>query len=113
MIRNRYLPQPLDRIACGVVGAAVVATIACEGLRYLEPDSSACFEIDLGDIFEDFSEQLGVRMKVVFWETAIDCNDRNVCFGEFVRKLATELNSEGEGNLSSDSGTWFRKQLHL
>ena len=36
MIRNRYLPQPLHRITCGVMGAAITATIACAGLRYLE-----------------------------------------------------------------------------
>jgi hypothetical protein len=29
----------LHRIACGVLGAAVAATIACAGLRYFEPDS--------------------------------------------------------------------------
>jgi hypothetical protein len=58
------------------------------------PDSSAYFEIDLGDIFEDFNEQLGVSMKAGFWETVIDWNDRNACFGDLVRKLTTELNSE-------------------
>jgi hypothetical protein len=39
-IRNGYLPQPLHRIACGVIGAAIGATIACAGLRCSEPDSS-------------------------------------------------------------------------
>jgi len=39
MIRNRYLPQPLRRIASGILGAAVTATIACVALRYVESDS--------------------------------------------------------------------------
>jgi hypothetical protein len=56
-------------------------------------DSSAYFEIDLADLFEDFNEQLGVRMKAGFWETVIDWNDRNASFGELVRKLTTELNA--------------------
>ena len=55
------------------------------------PDSSAYFDIDLGDIFEDFSVQLGVKMKAGFWETVIDWNDRNASFGELVRKLVREL----------------------
>ena len=50
-------------------------------------------EIDLADLFEDFSEQLGVRMKAGFWETGIDWNDREAGFGELVRKLTTELNA--------------------
>jgi hypothetical protein len=33
-MRNRYLPQWLHRLACGAVGAAVVAAIASAGLRY-------------------------------------------------------------------------------
>lgn len=57
------------------------------------PDSSAYFEIDLGDIFEDFEKQLGVGMKAGFWEAVIDWNDRNSCFGELVRKLTAELNA--------------------
>ena len=40
IIRNRYLPQPLHRIACGVIGAAVSAPIASAGLRCFELDSS-------------------------------------------------------------------------
>jgi hypothetical protein len=39
MITNRYLPQWLHRLACGVVGAAVTVAIASAGLRYAEPDS--------------------------------------------------------------------------
>lgn len=39
MIRNRYLPQLVHRVACGVMGTSVTATIACVGLRYLEWDS--------------------------------------------------------------------------
>ena len=39
MIRNRYLPQALHRIACGAIGAAITATVASAGLRYLQPDS--------------------------------------------------------------------------
>ena len=39
IVRNRYLPQPLHRAACGVIGAAVAATIASAGLRHFDPDS--------------------------------------------------------------------------
>ncbi len=35
-IRNRYLPQWLHRLACGVVGAAIVAVAASAGLRYCQ-----------------------------------------------------------------------------
>lgn len=38
MINNRYLPMWLHRVACGVLSAALVATIASEGLRH----SDAC-----------------------------------------------------------------------
>jgi hypothetical protein len=55
------------------------------------PDSSAFFEMDLADIFEDFNEQLGTRLTAGFWEVVIDWNDRNGCFGELVRKITTEL----------------------
>ena len=49
--------------------------------------------IDLADLLEDFSEQLGVRTKAGFMETVIDWNDRDDCFGKLVRKLTTELNA--------------------
>jgi len=39
MITNRYLPQWLHRIVCGVVGAAIIATIASIGLRHFDGDS--------------------------------------------------------------------------
>ena len=39
MITNRYLPQWLHRISSGVIGAAVMATVASAGLRYFEPGS--------------------------------------------------------------------------
>jgi hypothetical protein len=39
MITNRYLPQWLHRVACGVLGAAVVVAIASGGLRYFDEDS--------------------------------------------------------------------------
>ena len=39
MITNRYLPQWLHRLVCGVVGAAVVAAIASIGLRHFDGDS--------------------------------------------------------------------------
>ena len=39
VLRNRYLPPWLHRIACGVVGMALVATLASAGLRYFSPDS--------------------------------------------------------------------------
>jgi len=39
MITNRYLPQWLHRVACGVIGAAVTDAIASGGLRYSEADS--------------------------------------------------------------------------
>ena len=58
------------------------------------PDFWAYFECDLADVFEEFNEQLGKSMKAGFWETVIDWNDRNACFGELVRKLTTELNPE-------------------
>jgi hypothetical protein len=38
-MRNRFLPRWLHRLACGVVGAAVVATIASAGLRHFETGS--------------------------------------------------------------------------
>ena len=38
-IRNRYLSQWLHRLACGAVGAAVVAAIASAGLRYCQAGS--------------------------------------------------------------------------
>jgi hypothetical protein len=39
MFINRYLPQWLHRVACGVMGAAISAAIAVGGLRYFETDS--------------------------------------------------------------------------
>jgi hypothetical protein len=48
----------------------------------------------LADVFEEFNEQLGKDVKAGFWETVIDWNDRNACFGELVRKLTTELDPE-------------------
>ena len=33
------MARPLHRITCGVIGAAVAATIASAGLRHFEPDS--------------------------------------------------------------------------
>jgi hypothetical protein len=38
MFTNRYLPQWLHRVACGVTGAAVSAAIAVGGLRYFDTD---------------------------------------------------------------------------
>ena len=38
-MKNRYLPQLVHRVACGVMGTSVIATIACVGMRYLESDS--------------------------------------------------------------------------
>ncbi|MGO9203486.1 MAG: hypothetical protein ACLQM8_23435 [Limisphaerales bacterium] len=39
MIRNRYLPQPLHRFACGAVGTVVALTVGAVGRRRLPPDS--------------------------------------------------------------------------
>jgi hypothetical protein len=39
MITNRYLPQWLHRVACGVIGAVVTVAIASGGLRYFAADS--------------------------------------------------------------------------
>jgi hypothetical protein len=39
MITNRYLPQWLHRVACGVIAAALVATLASAGLPYSDAES--------------------------------------------------------------------------
>jgi hypothetical protein len=39
MITNRYLPQWLHRVACGVTASALVVTLAASGLLYSDADS--------------------------------------------------------------------------
>jgi len=66
------------------------------------PDFWAYFESDLSDVFEEFNEQLGKRLKPEFWETLIDWNDKSVCFGELVHKLTAELLARAD--FAADTG---------
>jgi hypothetical protein len=64
------------------------------------PDSWTYFEMDLADVFKEFEEQLGQRMKAGFWEEVIDWDDRNGCFGQVVRKLTAELRATAASKAS-------------